>query len=213
MKKVEPKTPELSFRLSSVYAWKYSYPCTTRKVAPSSTVGIIHEIALRRWLAINAWCAIVIVTPELRSSAVFTVGSGQGPIAPKGGTMPAGDVVAPATTVGHAERKSGHSSWFSRSPSAGTECTRTQYSAPKKAPKNMTSEKMNQLMLQRNDTSTRREYRPRLFSSIAVWNQRYIVDSQITSPSSSDHAPHMLPLIHSAAPRITKNMPNATSAG
>jgi len=40
-------------------------------------------------------------------------------------------------------------------PRSGTECARTQYSAPKNAPKNITSEKMNQLMLQRNDTSTR----------------------------------------------------------
>ena len=39
-------------------------------------------------------------------------------------------------------------------PSAGTECERIHHSAVKKAPKNITSEKMNQLMLQRNERST-----------------------------------------------------------
>ena len=34
-------------------------------------------------------------------------------------------------------------------PSAGTECTRAHHRAEKKAPKNITSEKMNQVMLQR----------------------------------------------------------------
>jgi hypothetical protein len=38
---------------------------------------------------------------------------------------------------------------LARLPSAGTECARAHHSAVKKAPKNITSEKMNQLMLQR----------------------------------------------------------------
>jgi hypothetical protein len=50
--------------------------------------------------------------------------------------------------------KSGHNKAFSRLPSAGTECTRAHHKAVKKAPKNITSEKMNQLMLQRYDRST-----------------------------------------------------------
>jgi len=40
-------------------------------------------------------------------------------------------------------------------PRFGTACMRSQNKAPKKAPKNITSEKMNQLMLQRYETSTR----------------------------------------------------------
>jgi hypothetical protein len=44
---------------------------------------------------------------------------------------------------------------FSRLPRLGTDITRAQYSAPKNAAKNITSEKMNQAMLQRNDTSMR----------------------------------------------------------
>ena len=68
-----------------------------------------------------------------------------------GSTMPAGEPVAPAAALGQTALKSGHSSALSRLPRFGSECTRAQYSAPKKAPKNITSEKMNQLMLQRND--------------------------------------------------------------
>ena len=67
--------------------------------------------------------------------------------------MPAGDAVTPGATLGQTALKSGHSSALSRPPSSGTECARIQNSAPKKAPKNITSEKMNQLMLQRNERS------------------------------------------------------------
>jgi hypothetical protein len=75
----------------------------------------------------------------------------------------------------------------SRLPSIGTVCTRAQYSAPKKAAKNITSEKMNQLMLQRKDTSMRSLYRPPSLSPMAGlnhWNEH--VDSQITMPGSSE---------------------------
>ena len=82
---------------------------------------------------------MVSVTPEVSSSAVLIVGSGHGPMVGKGSTMPAGDAVAPATTLGQTALKSGHSSWLSRLPSIGTACTRAQYSAPKKAAKNITS--------------------------------------------------------------------------
>ena len=98
-------------------------------------------------------------------------------------------------------------------PSIGTECTRAQYSAPKKAAKNITSEKMNQLMLQRKDASTRGEYRPLRSSAMAVLNHWNITLSQMTRPSSSEYAPQPWPLIHWPAPRITKNMPVATSTG
>jgi hypothetical protein len=98
---------------------------------------------------------MVSVRPEVSSSAVLMVGSGHGPMVVKGSTVPAGDAVMPPPALGHTALKSGHSSWWSKLPSMGTECTRAQYSAPKKAAKNITSEKMNQLMLQRNDTSMR----------------------------------------------------------
>src|SRR5205085_6699586 len=103
----------------------------------------------------SAWCAIVIVTPEDSSSPVLMVGSQNGVMVWNGSMMPAGEAVAPAASDGHTALKSGHSSALSRLPSAGTECDRIHHSAVKNAPKNMTSEKMNQLMLQRNDMSTR----------------------------------------------------------
>ncbi len=66
-----------------------------------------------------------------------------------GSTVPAGDAVMPGPALGQIALKSGHRIWWSRSPSIGSACTRAQYRAPKKALKNITSEKMNQLMLQR----------------------------------------------------------------
>ena len=95
---------------------------------------------------------MVSVTPEVSSSAVLMVGSQNGAIVSKGSTMPAGEAVAPGE-LGQTALKSGHSSALSRPPSAGTECARIHHSAVKKAPKNITSEKMNQLMLQRKDRS------------------------------------------------------------
>ncbi len=73
----------------------------------------------------------------------------------KGSTVPAGEAVAPAATLGHTALKSGQSRAFSRLPRLGTAWARAHHSAPKKAAKNITSLKMNQLMLQRNDTSMR----------------------------------------------------------
>ncbi len=96
---------------------------------------------------------MVRVTPEVSSSAVLMVGSQKGPTVWKGSTMPAGEAVAPAAMLGHTALKSGQSSALSRLPSAGTECERAHHRAVKKAPKNITSEKMNQLMLQRYERS------------------------------------------------------------
>ena len=92
---------------------------------------------------------MVSVTPEVSSRAVLMVGNQKGPMVWKGSTMPAGDAVTPAAMLGHTALKSGHNNAFSRLPSAGTECARPHHNAVKKAPKNMTSEKMNQVMLQR----------------------------------------------------------------
>ena len=96
------------------------------------------------------------------------VGSQNGPTVWNGSTMPAGEAVAPAATLGHTALKSGHSSALSRLPSAGSEWVRVHHSAVKKAPKNITSEKMNQLMLQRNDRSILWPYWPPSLSPIGV---------------------------------------------
>jgi hypothetical protein len=69
--------------------------------------------------------------------------------------VPAGEAVAPGISLGQTALKSGHSSWLSRLPSAGITWARAQNRAPKKAAKNITSEKMNQLMLQRKEASMR----------------------------------------------------------
>src|SRR5437868_3832631 len=114
----------------------------------------MKAIVRPRWFSRSRWWAIVRVTPDDSSSAVLIVGSQNGVIVSKGSMMPAGDAVAPAATEGHTALKSGQSTALSMPPSAGTECERIHHSAVKNAPKNITSEKMNQLMLQRNETST-----------------------------------------------------------
>lgn len=95
----------------------------------------------------------------------------------------------------------------------GTECTRAQYSAPKKAAKNITSLKMNQLMLQRYETSMRSEYRPPSLSPMAWLNHWNSTDSQITMPASSTQAAQPAPLTHWPAPKITSSRPKATITG
>src|SRR4051812_30007265 len=124
------------------------------KLRPSSTVTHIHPIAFERWFAISAWWAMVSVTPELSRIAVFSVGIGHGPIVRNGAIVSAGEPVMPAWVLGQIAWKSGHSNWWSRLPSIGSAMARDQNSAPKNEAKNITSEKMNQLMLQRNERST-----------------------------------------------------------
>src|SRR5450759_939613 len=108
--------------------------------APSSTVSHIQTMALARWLAINAWCAMVSVTPEVSRMAVLSVGIGHGPIVRNGAMVSAGEPVAPACALGHTAWKSGHRLWWSRLPSIGIAMVRAQNSAPKNDAKNMISE-------------------------------------------------------------------------
>jgi hypothetical protein len=67
----------------------------------------------------------------------------------KASTVPAGEPVNPGAAEGQMALKSGHSRALSMLPRLGSACMRAQYSAPKKAAKNITSEKMNQAMAQR----------------------------------------------------------------
>ena len=100
-----------------------------------------------------------------------------------------------------------------RSPSSGTEITRAQNSAPKNPAKNMTSEKMNQLMPQRNDMSTCLEYWPVSDSRITSPNQRYSMYKMITVPSASDTQPALMPLKTNTAPSAMQNRPTEPMMG
>lgn len=104
--------------------------------------------------------------------------------------MSAGEPVAPGASVGQTALKSGHSKALSRLPSVGSAWVRAHHSAVKKAPKNITSEKMNQLMLQRKERSTLWPYWPLSLSPMARRNQTKSVASHHTMPTSSDQAPH-----------------------
>src|SRR5690606_16114689 len=108
------------------------------------TVAASQKMALPRWLARSAWCEMVRVRPEVSSNAVLMVGSQKGPTVLNSGTTPAGP------KLGQAPLKLGHSRlWWSRLLSQGVVTSRAYQSEPKKAAKNMTSEKMNHAMLQR----------------------------------------------------------------
>jgi hypothetical protein len=96
--------------------------------------------------------------------------------------------------------KSGHSSEFSRLPSDGTENTRAQNSAPKKAAKNITSEKMNQPMLQRKETSMRSLYRPpSLADGVAEPLEQH--EQPTARPPKSEYMPQPWPLIQAGRRR------------
>src|SRR3569832_785479 len=166
-----------------------------------------------RWFSRSAWCAIVTVTPEDSSSAVLMVGSQNGVIVWNGSMMPAGDAVAPGAIVGHAALKSGHRSALSMPPRAGTECDRIHHSAVKKAPKNITSEKMNQLMLQRNERSTLWPYWPPSLSRMASRNHWKRMVNSHSRPKNRRYSPQPLPLIQLAAPKMTQSSPNEAIAG
>ncbi len=102
-----------------------------------------------------------------------------------GSTMSAGEAVIPGYALGHTPTKSGQSKAFSISPSVGTECARAHHKAVKKAPKNITSEKRNQLMLQRYDKSILCPYRPAWFSRMASRNHWYRTPNQNSRPKAS----------------------------
>jgi len=72
----------------------------------------------------------------------------------------------------------------------------------------MTSEKMNQLMLQRNEWSTRSLYIRASDSEITVPNQPNIITSRTQNPAATSHGPACKEFIQSAAPRPSRN--NAT---
>ncbi|MNE61091.1 hypothetical protein D3C80_1562790 [compost metagenome] len=137
---------------------------------PSTTVAHMKAIVRLRWFSRKAWWAMVSVTPEVSSKAVLMVGSQNGPTVWNGSTVPVGDAVKPGATLGQMALKSGQSKAFSRPPRAGTECDRPHHSAVKKAPNSITSEKMNQLMLQRKDRSILRPYSPLSLSWMASRN-------------------------------------------
>ena len=129
---------------------------------------------------------MVSVTPEVNSSAVFMVGSQNGPMVWNGSTMPAGEAVAPAIALGQTAWKLGQISAFSRLPKAGTECARAHQRAVKNAPKNITSEKMNQLMLQRYDRSILCPYKPPSLSATASRNHWYKTTNHHTRPNANE---------------------------
>src|ERR1043165_9660781 len=74
MKNVDPNTPVESLRLSSEYAWPYSYACRIRNRIPSMIVSDRPKIRLPRSPFLSAQCAHVTVTPEDSSSSVLIAG-------------------------------------------------------------------------------------------------------------------------------------------
>src|SRR5438067_1125833 len=121
------------------------------------------KIRFLRSFLLSAQCAHVTVTPDESSSSVLIAGMPHACI----GVNSCGRY---GPTVGQCDAKSGHSSLFSGSPSHGIEYWRAYQRAPKNAAKNITSEKMNQLIAQRKDMSTCWLKRPPSLSRITVPN-------------------------------------------
>src|SRR5439155_17646223 len=114
-------------------------------------------------------CAIVTVTPEESSSSVLIAGTPHAAIG-------VNSSMNPGPAEGKCELKPGQTSaLLSMVARSGTEYWRTHHRAPKKAPKNITSEKMNQLMPQRNERSSHAPYLPPSDSRITSPNQRTIM--------------------------------------
>src|SRR5438309_9555045 len=134
------------------------------KVTPTRLVNAMNAISWPRLCSFSAQCAMVTVTPEESSSIVLIAGMPQAPIGENCS-------MKPGPAEGQCGVKPGHiSALLSMVARSGTEYWRTHQSAPKKAPKNITSEKMNELMPQRNERSSQAPYLPPS-------------DSRITSPN------------------------------
>src|SRR5439155_19710128 len=117
-------------------------------------VSAMNRISWPRRFSFSAQCAIVTVTPELSSSSVLIAGM---PHAPIGENCS----MKPGPAEGQCGVKPGHiSALLSMVARSGTEYWRTHHSAPKKAPKNITSEKMNHLMPQRNERTSQAQELP-----------------------------------------------------
>src|SRR4051812_8775279 len=128
-----------------------------------------HISSRLRLLAISAQCASVIVTPDESSRMVLSAGRPHAAIG-------VNSSMKPGPAEGQCELKPGQSSAFdSIVARSGTEYCRTHQSVPKNAAKNITSEKMNQLIPQRNDKSSQRPYVPASDSRITSPNQRTIM--------------------------------------
>src|SRR4051812_25421491 len=132
-------------------------------VAPS------QKASRPRRFSFSAQCAMVTVTPEESSSSVLIAGM---PQAAMGENSSANPGPAEGQCAANPGQTRAFDSMLARS---GTEYWRTQYSAPKKAAKNITSEKMKKLMPQRKDMSSQRPYVPPSDSRITSPNQRTIM--------------------------------------
>src|SRR2546423_4229221 len=150
---------------------------------------------------------MVTVTPDESSSRVLIAGMPQAPI---------GENVSmkPGPAEGQWGVKPGHISAFdSMVARSGTEYCRTHQSAPKNAPKNITSEKMNQLIPQRNERSSQAPYLPPSDSRITSPNQRTIMKSSSMKPAAIDTQPPERPLNTKIAPSAIRNSASAPMIG
>jgi hypothetical protein len=91
-KNVVPYAPSLSENLVSIY----SLACRKVKYSPNNTVKVSPINPSFASPDISAWCAHVTVTPDDRSTTVFSSGTPQG----LSGLIPIGGHILPSSTVG-----------------------------------------------------------------------------------------------------------------
>src|SRR6185436_9834867 len=161
-----------------------------------------NRLSIARLFSFSAQCAMVTVTPEESSSSVLIAGMPQAPI---GVNFSAN----PGPAEGQWLVKPGQRySLCSRVERSGTDMTRAQKSAPKKPAKNITSEKMNQLMPQRKDRSSQAPYLPPSDSRITSPNQRNIINASRQAPMVIETQPPIRPSKTNTAPSaIRKSAP------
>ena len=167
----------------------------------------MKRLSRPRLFSFSAQCAMVIVTPEESSSRVLSAGRPQA-------AMGVNFSAKPGPAEGQCAVNPGQSvSLWSRLARSGTDTTRSQKSVPKNAAKNITSEKMNQLIPQRNERSTFLEYRLVSDSWITSPNQRKSMYRMMTTPRATEIQPARMSLNAKIAPRTMQYRPTDPMIG
>jgi len=182
-KNVDPYTLSAIENGASIYspAWR------NVKYAPNLTVMVSAWMAFVRFPSINLWCAQVTVTPEAKSTAVFSRGIENG----FNGLIPTGGQQQPNSGVGESLL------WKN---------------AQKNAKKKHTSETMNNNIPYRNPFITYEVWCPKKVPSRITSRHHWIIDKIISVTPINIHE-YPWPWNHLVRPVVNKKAPAAEVSG